>query len=321
MRASLCVSVCVSVCLFVYFCVFIEMVFDSNWRNRVASGCSTYGKKYLSRFLTLSKLANARLKDMHPGTAISSVINKSMCQNSFQRTLDSQHKVSSSAFAERSSDAQNIRYTFEKDALTKREKNLLEKDMNIFNSFSDLVDLRRTRMFTVLKFDDGEIIVTTNKEWKNYAVKNLGRLRYCTNIHDFAIKCGAFAGMLNFDAILCEFEANNGSMNLTNVLLNCFFLFDRDTTETSKKKKPPNRLVPLNRYGSKHLRSMLSQTIFEQTQKNLECAKRSKSADALNENYSRIVMQLPPLIGTNFNGFDLIYENNKITTPKIDQSL
>jgi hypothetical protein len=113
---------------------------------------------------------------------------------------------------------------------------------------------------------------------------------------------GPLAAAVNYANILADFEASNPGTDLTFVLLNSYFLLG-DKVDSAA----------LNRYGALHTRSFVTRMSFEMTGTNLKKSLALKEKDPLEENYARIMFQLPPLVGTNFPNFSVLHEENLMT--------
>jgi len=265
-----------------------------DWRTRARRKIVKYGPRYWERFCTLERMAKSRYFNVVPGDGLNYAINKQLCGEFAQGSLDSQHKTSSVREGLRNEAA--IHYCFE-TPLNKKESKMLERDLLNYTTLEDVLDMRKCRAFVVVvsMINDDEIFVCRLKDWPEVVRRQLGsfsNLYYCTDVRGVCEIMGDLAGAINFSNILTEFEKKHPNTDLTIVLLNCFFLNENE------------RPCAINRYGMLRRRSFLSRIAFEKIPKNKKLDLQ-KEQDDLMENYVRIMMQQTPLVGTNFNHFQL----------------
>lgn len=272
------------------------------WRRRLREGIEKYGEEYSRAFALEVERVRWRYANVTPGDAVNYVMIKKLCKGFAQDALDSQHKMVVAGGEEAKDDEEKeetIYHEIDLSSLTSLERYNLEKDLKIFSTLEDILDHRKWRSFVLIKTrsPSRRTVVTRPKNWVS-AVRRyggFGNVRWCSNLREVEKSMGALAGAVNYANVLADFESRNPGTHLTFVLLNSYFLLDRGKGAAAVKS------AALNRYGALHTRSFVTRMSFEMTEANLKKSSAARERDELEENYARIMFQLPPLVGTNFS--------------------
>jgi len=273
------------------------------WRRRVREGVERHGTAYLEAFQREVERAAWRNANVTPGDAINYVMVKKLCKGFAQDALDSQHLQNNNNNNNNNNPQQGdddfYYYEIDLKALTSLESYNLEKDSRIFTTLEDILDHRKCRSFVLIKTraPPRRTIVTRPRNWVE-AVRRccggFGNVRWCSNLREVEKSMGQLAGAVNYSNILTDFEAANPGTDLTFVLLNSYFWQRRESA------------AAVNRYGAIHTRAFVTRMSFEMTGANLKKSAQAGDVDELEENYARLMFQQPPLIGTNFPGFEIL---------------
>lgn len=272
-----------------------------SWQAKYYKSLSKYGVKFKDNFKSAIQNATLSYYGVTPGDAIDVQIFKMLCKDSSQAALDS-HKVTTIA-ANSCSTSSDIVYAFDYNSLTQTDLYYLQKDLNIFNSLGDLIDCRLCRKFVILiPLGESKRVVCKHQQWIDVVLGPLiggfGNLFVATCIQDVAKECGMLAATINFSNILTLYERKFDTC-LTIILINACLLNKQD-----------EKIRPLTRNGTSSRREFLTRSCFETCKRSLLKANKNEEIDNLNENYARIILQQPPLVGTNFNYFSVIENNN-----------
>lgn len=275
---------------------------SSNWQKKYLEMSAKYGSEFTTLFDFKFNQVKRNYYGVTPGDAIDIQITKMLCKDSSQAALDSHKVTSTSDYSSDPFSSLNCNYvfTFDRNSLTDVETYYLKKDLAIFDSLGNIIECRRCKQFVIFTLvEKPKKIVCPLNNWVKVAndpmyVGGFGNIFSVTCLHEFTKTCGMLAGTINYSNILTEYERKHKT-SMTMILLNVCLL--NGSSET---------LCPLTRNGTLNRREFLTRASFETCKPVLIKAKRNNEIDQLNENYGRIIMQLPPLVGTNFNYFTTI---------------
>lgn len=267
-------------------------------QSRINEAIKLYGDGFKTAFDTAMVQSTWKYYDVHPGEPVDILDLKMLCKEATQGALDSHHAKGGENDAEDGSE-NIVEYVFDVQSLSSTERYYLKKDSKIFSTLTDILDCRKCKQFVILtRLDTRRKVICYLHHWvdivKSEYIGGFKNLYSATCIREFGVVCGHFAACVNYSNLLSTYESNCKT-NLNLVFTNVCLL-----------NKGDELLHSVTRYGTKFRREFLTRTSFEMCKIVLTKAHAGQAVDNMNENYARIMMQLPCLTGSNFNHFSVI---------------